>query len=69
MTITDLNHLELVGDTNIVGGSGFFNFSTYQNQYLNSYQYSSSRADAESQFGDAEAQAVSYNVAYINQEG
>ena len=69
MIITDLNHLELVAATDVVGGSGNFNYSTYKTQFLSNFQSSYAQADAESQFGDAEAQAVSYNVAYINQEG
>jgi hypothetical protein len=67
MIITDLNHLELVAASNVIGGAGTFDFSTVLEQYLDNYQESYATADAESQFGDAEAEAVSYNVAEINQ--
>jgi hypothetical protein len=68
MIITDLNHLELVAATNVVGGAGEFDYSTVVKQYLESYQDSYAEAYAESQFGDATATAVSYNAAEINQE-
>ncbi len=67
MVITDLNHLELVSTTNVVGGSGEFNYSTFIGQYAELYQSSYATADAESQFGDAYAEAVSYNVGSIEQ--
>jgi hypothetical protein len=67
MIITDLNHLELVAATNVVGGAGEFYYSTVLEQYLENYQKSYATADAESQFGDAEAEAFSYNEAEINQ--
>jgi hypothetical protein len=67
MIITDLNHLELVSATDVVGGSGDFDFSTVVQQYAELYQDSYATADAESQFGDANAYAESYNVGAIEQ--
>jgi hypothetical protein len=67
MIITDLNHLELVAATSVVGGAGEFYYSTVLEQYLESYQDSYAKVDAESQFGDATAEALSYNVVEINQ--
>lgn len=69
MIITDLNHLELVTATDVVGSSGDFYYSTYKTQFLSNYQSSYAQADAESQFGKAESIASSSNVAFINQEG
>jgi hypothetical protein len=67
MIITDLNHLELVSATNVVGGSGDFDYSTLIDQYAELYQDSYATAYAESQFSDANAEAVSYNVGAISQ--
>ena len=67
MIITDLNHLELVSTTDVVGGSGTFNYSDFVSQYATLYQNSYATADAESQFGDVDADAVSYNVGAIEQ--
>lgn len=68
MVITDLELLEVVSEApQLVGGSGSFNYETYLKQYVRSDQYSTARSDAESQFGDAIALAVSYNTADIDQ--
>ncbi len=67
MVITDLNHLELVSTTDVFGGSGEFNYSTVIEQYAKLYQDSYATADAESQFGEANAEALSYNVGAIEQ--
>jgi hypothetical protein len=67
MIITDLNHLELVSATSVIGGSGEFSYSTVIEQYAALYQDSYATADAESQFGYADAEASSYNVGAIEQ--
>lgn len=64
MIINDLEQLEVVVETpNVLGGSGSFDYSTYLTQYLSSNQLSNAKSDAESQFGDANALAISYNTA------
>ncbi len=67
MIITDLNHLELVSTTDVIGGSGEFDYSTVIEQYAELYQDSYATAYAESQFESATAEAVSYNVGAISQ--
>lgn len=69
MIITDLDRFEVVSETpHVLGGSGNFDYSTYVSQYAKIDQYSTARSDAESQFGDATALAVSYNAANIEQD-
>lgn len=68
MIFIDLDCLEIViKSPNIVGGAGEFDYSTYVAQYVKSDQYSSAISDAESQFKDAIALAVSYNSIEIEQ--
>jgi hypothetical protein len=68
MNIYDLNHWEEMNEaTNLVGGSGDFDFLIDKSQVSILDQYASSYAEAEAQFGGAVAVSEVVNIADVTQ--
>jgi hypothetical protein len=68
MNIYDLNHWEEMNEaTNLVGGSGDFDYLIDKDQFSSIDQYGFSYAEAEAQFGGAAAVSTVYNTASVVQ--
>jgi len=68
MNIYDLNHWEEMNEaTNLVGGSGNFDYLIDKDQYSSIDQYGWSYAGAEAQFGGATAVSTVVNTASVTQ--